>query len=299
MIEKQRPWADTVELDPRWKPNGRLARHRPYFFYEDDALAPCDNRGYRVPTGFASVEDKYAAANGTKVFCYGGSTTFGVYCAYDDAYPARLEAVTGHACFNMGLQTFDLYANLLGFVDHLRGGLVPDLAIFVDGVNENQGFVQAVADGSEDYAEEFRQYRGFRDLILNASLRHRLKTMFGRGQAAEGEAVAGGDPCRFAAEQAAFYMRSLDAVERIAGAYGVRTRFLLQPAVWNVWPAGANDPRFVYLQALYGEIAARAGGRVTDISAEVPLTPENFYDWAHLDAEGNAHLAATIATKVF
>tara|TARA_B100002052_G_C15880793_1_gene599133 strand:+ start:425 stop:1324 length:900 start_codon:yes stop_codon:yes gene_type:complete len=298
VIQKKRPWSDSVSFDPRWKPNGRLARHRPYFFYEDDDLAPCDPQGFRVPTGHLSIAQKYQETKPSEqVFCYGGSTTFGVYCSYDDAYPAQLERLINRPCFNMGLQTLDLYGSYLNFVDHLRVGLVPEVAVFLDGVNENQGFIQSVEDNSHDYAAEFRQYRGFRDLILNASIKHRFMRYF-LNTASEKHNNKSSDPYRFVYEQAQHYHLSRRAIEKIACAFGFRVVFLLQPCVWDVWEDGADDPRYVYLKALYKEILRQPDHGITDISSEVSLVPECFYDWAHINSEGNAALAETIALKI-
>ena len=296
-IKKERAWGEDKTLDPRWKSNGRLARHRPYFFYENADLVPCDAQGYRVPSGYESISKKYAEnIDNQTVFCYGGSTTFGVYCSYIESYPHSLETITGKASFNMGLQTFDLYGSLLSFLDHLRDGLVPKTAIFLDGVNENQGFLQSVIENRENYVAEFRQYSGFRDIILNGSFKHRFRNFF---TLANPDVTEERDPCRFVREQALFYCRSQNIIVNIGKAYGVRTVFFLQPSVWDFWDDGSEDLRYTYLKSLYNQIMALTKDVVIDISTDVSLAPEYFYDWAHLSAEGNRQLAEMIAERVF
>lgn len=296
-IGKARPWGAAIHIDPRWKPNGTLARHRPYFFYENAELFPCDPSGFRVPPGHASVRARYAAEQGKpSVFCYGGSTTFGVYCDAANTYPAQLEKHLGRPCYNLGLQSLDLYGNYLTFVDNLRDGLVPRTAIFLDGINENQGFLQAVSEDRTTYRQEFRQFSGFRDLVRNVSLRYRIKRLIDNHLSKQTIAANPDAAERFAADQAAYYLASMRAIQKIAAGFGINCVFLLQPSVWDIWGEALDDPRYRYLKALYAHITDGAGGRVLDISKSVPLDLESFVDWAHLDANGNAVLGEYVAS---
>ena len=107
-IVKERPWGPSVEIDDGWKSPGVIARHRPYFYYRHDRLYPCDRMGFRIPPGFGSVIERHVVRpkSAPSVFCFGGSTTFGVYHPYEESYPARLGAATGLPTFNVGLQGF-------------------------------------------------------------------------------------------------------------------------------------------------------------------------------------------------
>jgi len=296
LITKTREWAEPVQVAAAWRKAGRLVRHRPYFFYSDAELFPCDDRGYRRPEPYRDITEKYAALapDAKPIFCYGGSTTFGVYGSYGESYPAVVEALTGRPTFNMGLQSFDAYAAALSFIDHLRAGLIPATVVFLDGVNEGEGFAQAGDGANPAYRETFRQYRGFEDLVKNASLKYRLRTWLRRG--APEASGPSADPMRFVADHAEHYRKTQVLVTRLCGAYGIRPVFLLQPSVWDIW-SGGSDPRHAYLKGLYARISEIAGPATVDISKKCPLSPEMFYDWAHLSAEGNRLLGRCVVEQ--
>ena len=86
--------------------------------------------------------------------------------------------IAGKVSLNMGLQISDLYGKLLSFLHHLRDGLVSKTAILLVGVNENQGFLQSAIKNRENYVAEFRQYDGFRDIILIGSIKNIVKNFF-------------------------------------------------------------------------------------------------------------------------
>ena len=198
----------------------------------------------------------------------------------------------------MGLQGFDLYGSMLSFMDHLRIGLVPDVAVFLDGTNESEGFSQAVENPDAEYRQRYRQYNGFRDLVLNASLKHRLRnkvnTLFKAGGSTNGPGpIDRKTYLRLVADHATAYAMTARTLRKICHAYDIQPLFFLQPVVWDVWQ-DVDDPHYVYLKALYGEITRNCGEFVRDISGDSLIEPEMFYDWAHVNVAGNRHLAACL-----
>lgn len=295
-----RDWAGPCTVEDEWKNAGFLARHRPYIYYNDEKVFPTDDHGFRIPSGHASVRAQYEAAPaGRRVACLGGSTTFGTYLPCDEAYPAQLGALSGAVSLNFGLQAMDLYGSYLAFADLLREGLVPDVAVFVDGANEVGTYRQFIRGDAEPSAE-FCQYRAFLDFISAANLKHRLRTLvpyvLSRIGARQSVAVKAADESalpRFAAAQVTHYLTSKRAIEKLAGAYGVRTLFLLQPSIWHYWD-NHDDTRFRYIDMVYGGIRDQDGD-VVDISADCRLVPEMFFDTFHLTGEGYGRLAERIA----
>ena len=80
-----------------------------------------------------------------KVFVYGGSTTFGVGCDNAWTIPSRLEhwlrvlhPDIPLSVYNWGHSSHYSRQELATFTDHLATGTKPDVAIFLDGVNELQ-----------------------------------------------------------------------------------------------------------------------------------------------------------------
>lgn len=299
-IVKERAWASSVEVDAGWKSAGVIARHRPYFYYRHDRLYPCDRMGFRVPTGFSSVAERYEreAADRPRVFCFGGSTTFGVYHDYEKTYPAQLESLTGAAVFNFGLQEMDLHANLYSFIDVLREGMKPDIAVFLDGINEKIGF-RGAQRGQDRFVLEHVQYEGFAELARLAGFRaylRRLMRPFGKQPAASENPVDIDMACRWGRLQAQHYLNTRRCLMEICQGIGVRTHFFLQPTIWDTKPE-VEPTRAHYLRTLYDAIIDQAP-EVHDLSRGIGIEPDMFYDVCHLDAAGYERLARTIAGKV-
>jgi len=293
---KQRAWAPPIEVDAAWKSAGIIARHRPFFFYRHKQTFPCDSFGFRIPDGHVSVAAKYAATQGQKrVFCFGGSTTFGSYLEYGSGWPAVLERLSGRPVFNCGLQELDLHANLYTFIDVLREGMRPDVAIFYDGINEKIAFRQAER-GLDRFLTEHVQYEGFVDLLrltdIRGRLRDRLLGLVGRRPRPAAATVTETQARDFALAQAGHYLATRKTIADIGAGLGIRCLFFLQPTIWDVW-TGEDRIRGSYLRTLYEHICAQEPD-VRDISRRCAVQPEMFYDACHLTAVGNEEIARVI-----
>ncbi|TAN55561.1 MAG: SGNH/GDSL hydrolase family protein [Magnetospirillum sp.] len=88
----------------------------------------------------AKPQDLNAA--GPKVFIYGGSTAMGIGVADDETIPAYVEKAL-HAAgrpdiqvFNFGVVSYFSTQERIALERHLTAGIKPDVAVFVDGVND-------------------------------------------------------------------------------------------------------------------------------------------------------------------
>jgi hypothetical protein len=94
--------------------------------------------GYR--TNGAATQNLKAA--GPKVFVYGGSTAMGIGVGDDETIPAYVEKALKAAgrddiqVFNFGVVSYYSTQERIALERHLTAGLKPDVAVFVDGVND-------------------------------------------------------------------------------------------------------------------------------------------------------------------
>ena len=93
--------------------------------------------GYRSNGGTQDL-----AAAGPKVFVYGGSTSMGIGVANDETIPAYVEKALRAAgrgdvqVFNFGVVSYFSTQERIALERHLTAGIKPDVAVFVDGVND-------------------------------------------------------------------------------------------------------------------------------------------------------------------
>ena len=99
-------------------------------------------------------------AEATNIFVFGGSTTFGVGLPDDETIASYLQecAQTNYsaspiAVYNFGRPSYFSSQELILFEDLLRAGFVPQVAVFIDGLND---FI--FADGQPDHAESLRRF---------------------------------------------------------------------------------------------------------------------------------------------
>ena len=144
-----RKWSSPFVIGKEWNIESELAKHRIYEIWRNKKSFPCDDYGLRKPISYSRIEEKYKKnIDKKKIFCFGGSTTFGWYMPYESSYPHHLEIITGNnvVTFNVGICGSDISQNVYLLLDLLRIGLVPDQVIFLDGINEKQGFIQSMSN---------------------------------------------------------------------------------------------------------------------------------------------------------
>jgi hypothetical protein len=301
----KRKWVDDIEIPEVWNVPFRIAKHNVYMYWTHPVLYPCDQMGFRVPNGFESFEEKYSWSKGAKrIFCFGGSTTFGLFDTYENSYPHQLECSSKNvAVFNFGLCGLDSTGSMHVLLDLLRLGYVPDLAIFLDGINEKQGWIQA-SEGRPEYEEVSWQYRCFYEAIYKHNVPMTLRWQRNETKLEKwktkldvfrGPKIAKPtqDLLRFVEPQCDCYTRTSKAIQNIASAWGFETKFFLEPTVWDVWK-GTHDLHFDYIKALYTNVVAK-NSHVVDLSKQTRLTPGDFIEWKHLNAHGHMELAKAVA----
>ena len=85
--------ADDIEVADYWTEPQQLAKNRVYMCFFDPDYIKSDENGFRIPLSFNSLNEKYLKSQEKKkIFCFGGSTTFGSYCKYHESYPNHLES---------------------------------------------------------------------------------------------------------------------------------------------------------------------------------------------------------------
>ncbi|MEO1085999.1 MAG: hypothetical protein AAFY88_17305, partial [Acidobacteriota bacterium] len=177
-------------------------------------------------------------ADGVDVYFFGGSTTFGYGVEDGETIPARLEArVEGVRVFNFGRGYYYSAQELALFADLLRRGAVPEVAIFLDGLNEGQS--------APFYSSEMRQlFAAYNDAPSRlaglglASMWRRSALARLTGGAARRLGLArspSSSPSSLSSEGASpeevqrTYLASRRQIEAVAAAYGVRVYFFIQP----------------------------------------------------------------------
>jgi lysophospholipase L1-like esterase len=301
----KRKWVDDVEFPEVWNVPFSIAKHNVYMYWSHPTLYPCDQMGFRVPSRFKSFKEKYFQSEGVKrIFCLGGSTTFGLFDAYENSYPHKLEcSLRSVEVFNFGLCGLDSTGSMHVLLDLLRLGYVPDVVVFLDGINEKQGWLQA-SEGHQKYEEISWQYRCFREAIYEGNvpmtlrwqkkegiigrLRRKLVKLRGANTPKPNH-----DPMRFVESQSDSYTKTNKAIRNVASAWGFEVKFFLEPTVWDVW-GGAHDLHYDYIKSLYGSVVA-GNSHVVDLSNQVLLSAEDFIEWKHLNAHGHEMLAKAIA----
>ena len=200
------------------------------------------------------------------VFVFGGSTTFGYHVADEDTWPSQLaKALNDRAAgagspirvrvTNHGRGYFNPSQELALFVDLLKTGYRPTLAIFMDGVNVGSAedipdfspnVTAAVAAAQTPQSLWRAMGSAFRAFPM-ARLRDAMQSGFARGGLIP-QAVATEDPRLWGDEYIEMAARRF-AVNRaltraVAREFGVEVRFFLQPN------APANYPVDLYRRSL-------------------------------------------------
>ncbi len=186
------------------------------------------------------------------IFFFGGSTAFGYGVRDDETIPAVLEGLMSkEACntatyvYNFGRGYYYSSQEQVLFARLLAGGFVPQLAIFLDGINESRWGVD-----EPSFADEFKVTLGshFRnsmprsgvslDLRLELPLlraarsaKARLEGIFARSHP-QGSDVAM-QPTRYTQKATADimrYFRSKALIETMATRFGVEPLFVWQPS---------------------------------------------------------------------
>ncbi len=201
------------------------------------------------PAGFRVSKDQAPwppQAGQTNVFVFGGSTTFGWYLPDDQTIPSYLQecgSPQGLAVYNFARPAYFSSQELALFQQLLRSGYVPQVAVFIDGLND---FI--LSDGVPKFTTGLRQFmdgKAESNPLLNLPMVRAMRWLqYRMGKAPAVEAAAAPPNYQDPAVLNAVVERWLankKMIESLAAAYGVRAIF-----VWQPIPLYKYDLRYHY-----------------------------------------------------
>jgi hypothetical protein len=320
----ERFWAKSTQVNSYWHERLKLLPSQAILGHDCDNV-PVDNLGFRKATIDASSEfGKWASGNEVKVVCFGGSTTFGYYSNFDETWPHYLDKkMHGSSVLNAGLVKGDLWQSARSLLDLLRNGHRPDCVIFFDGVNQYSGFLQ-FREGYTEYQPVSPQYWNLRDIHefygkkffeiflvrVRIFIRNKKpillsmipkKILIKLRQIRDQVAIEQVNhvPNSFIEGEADLFLATKEVICRLLASYGIeKVYFFLQPTLYDVFEKKDPSGRFQYMKELYLSIT-RKDDSVIDLSKGVDgLLPDDFIDWVHTNAHGNAMIAEAIKTRI-
>ena len=123
-----------LDLDMQWEPYIHYA-HKPY----NGKYNIIDNNGWRQTSQFSDP----TAINTLKIFCFGGSTMYGFGASNDNTIPSLLSKElskryknTNFTVTNYGVYGLNRRQEHMILDNEIIDGNIPDIVIFLDGVNE-------------------------------------------------------------------------------------------------------------------------------------------------------------------
>ena len=199
----------------------------------------------------------------TNVFVFGGSTTFGYGIADDETVASALqEALAGRTArpvrvYNFGCAHYYSSQERILFQQLLVGGFVPQLAVFIDGLND---FHQRTEEPPR-FGPEFHAYVERRAVLRSRGPSWRdLLPWWAVGRSRSPGDGGSRDPV-VADRLIERYLNNKKMTEALARTFGVQPVFVWQPITmykfdWNRHPLGRSHP-----QALPGVGAERMAVR--------------------------------------
>jgi lysophospholipase L1-like esterase len=290
--------------------------HTPY----RSALHNVSSDGFRSDQSGRSPLERYDHRR-PNIFTFGGSSTFGVGVADGETWPAQLEQLLTEEhpeiqVLNMGIGAFTLHEETYLLTQLLIEGVIPDVVVFYDGINEEQC---PEVDHSAPYRALELQQNPFTELLHRTSTFRLLLKLRERFLQPSPLPVAPRsfrnpnlteEEYRTCAREE--YIRHAQFIERLAQLYGFQALFLLQPhgaflenAASYPFPFYGNpneETRRFYTQT-YDAIGAEASVAglthfqdLHDLLTEPARKRQDlFVDWQHPSAAGNAIVAQELA----
>lgn len=258
-----------------------------------------------------------------KVFCFGGSTTWGVGARDDFTVPSLLakklnQGTTRYVVRNYGEKGYTLTQEIMTLVLLLKQGNIPDYVIFYDGINEVMVGYKNGEPGSIFGAKDIRRqlfrrekesvwrkidkewrhtgiYRAAKD--LSALVRPKKEE---KGFSPEEEKAIS----RLADAIAEDYLKNIEVVKRLAQAYGFKYLCLWQPSLCTnkaLTPEEKNldawdNKKMVRMYELvYDRMSGVRLDHFHNISTMFDQKKQTlFLSWAHVTEKGNEQVAQRI-----
>ncbi len=228
-------------------------------------------------------------ADALNIFVFGGSTTFGYGVADDETIPSRLqEALAERSCvrsprvYNFGRGNYYSEQERVLFEDLLSRGAIPQVALFVDGLNEWKETPKFTARLEYLLAESDGQLarRALKQLPIVELLRRLRGAVF---RETEGGPGAGADEADRALAEVVLrrWRRSKRLIEAAAAEFGVLPLFVWQPVPTYEYQLDFHLFAAESARAFAAHGALRHGYRLMDLSreAEPDLEPSGDFLW--------------------
>lgn len=262
-----------------------------------------------------------------RVFCFGGSTTWGVGARDDFTLPSLLskklnQGKTVFQVTNLGEKGYTSTQELIYLVLLLKQKNIPDYVIFYDGVNEvmvgamngQPGLVYNF-EGMRDQFEGREKKSGRRKMwqeLKRLKLYRAFADLYGlvsAGKIAESEEhqsrVKNNQVMPKLAEDIVLdYLKNIEVIRHLGQTYGFQGLFLWQPALIttrSLTPEekqlGAwHDPDMVAMyQLVYDKMRQAASPNFHNLSTIFDAKENTlFLSWAHITEAGNAQVADRI-----
>ena len=182
----------------------------------------------------------------TNVFVFGGSTAFGYGLPDDQTIPSFLQECgaedsshSGPAVYNFGRATYFSSQELILFEQLLKSGFVPQVAVFIDGINDFDR-----ADGQPRFAAAVRRSMAGQvgsplDNVPVVTAAHWLSDRWTKPQPRNATDYSDGAVLESVIDR---WLANKKMIELIADRFGVRTIFVWQPV-----PTYKYDLRYHFL----------------------------------------------------
>ena len=191
------------------------------------------------PAGFRYSKDQAPwppLPQASNVFVFGGSTTFGVGLPDDETIASCLQqfAAEGHSTpplkvYNFAQPAYFSSQELIQFEQLLNAGFIPQIAVFVDGINDF-----TFADGQPLFADTFRNFMagksqpGALDHVPLVRAERWLRQRWAKRTSASQKIAREDDPTLLQSTIDR-WLANKRMIDAIGQTYGVRTFFVWQP----------------------------------------------------------------------
>ncbi|MBI3927731.1 MAG: SGNH/GDSL hydrolase family protein [Armatimonadetes bacterium] len=308
---------------------------RPYHTWAQSSAAPYDGKQVHVDLGpldfpvrrTANPPRRPEQTRAITIYVFGGSTTMGYWVADDQTWPSYLSLAlngsAGDACYevvNFGGVGYTQSQEFALFSWLLRNGQVPELAIFMDGVNV---FPHDVAENSDKLSEATALVQGDNPALertiawkfidkewIRPMPLARLARSF---QAREKRGEDSPDPRRApggVSEAVALFRGNHRLLRAICREYGVRSWFCLQPNAFYNYPTElyrqkSLRPGFLERRQAQREFYEAMAGEPGIVHLEhlfedygISEQRKAVLDYCHYTPDFNRFLARTLARRI-
>jgi len=303
-LKIERLWGEDSHLPDFWSTPLEISQTRLQLIFKSKNIS-LDELGFRKHQSVSHLDS-------CEIIALGGSTTFGYYVEDGESWPAHFETITRRKVTNLAQVKGDIWTSIGSLTDKKRHdpGINPRFILTYDGVNQSSAFLtqlkrfERVTYQHPNFPQLQEILHGYRRLttkkmsieqigyflygkrFLNWKLARRYNSTFDKKTSNE-EIL---ESSKIEAEN---YLTCLGLLRKISNScFSAQVVAFLQPHLFCYWKGADEEHRIrkIYLDGLYQEILLR-DAEVVDLRYIDGLTAENFFDWAHVNGEGNLIIA--------